>query len=286
MYNIIPLLLILISLSIIIVIVSRKFSVLAALDVDIIPAEKEAKFKERIISNRLKRNLIKWTAGVNAVLKPAAGAVSEFFASKLRALLEAKDNYRVHESLNAEEIIGQLFSQAEELAKRDDLAAAEKKYIEIIGFDSKNIKAFKELGQIYFEKKEFEEAKQTFEHILKLKQDEDIYGQLAQIAKEKGDLSQARDEYLKSINLDKQNAQTHFNLSEVYRAMGKSKEALASLKKALKLEPSNPRYLDTMLEISIIIKDKALALEAYGKLAKANPENNKLAEFKRQIDEL
>jgi len=286
MYNIIPLLLILISLSVIIVIVSRKFSVLASLDVDSIPAEKEAKFKERIISNRLKRNIIKWTAKFSSVLAPLGRSVGEFFTSKLRQLLEDKDNYRAPESLAAEQTIAQLFAQAEEFKKRDDLSAAEKKYIEIISFDSKNIKAFKELGQIYFAKKELEEAKQTFEHILKLKQDEDIYGQLAQIAKAKGDLSQARDEYLKSIQLNKQNAETHFNLSEVYRAMNKGREALASLKKALKLEPANPRYLDTMLEISIIIKDKAQALDAYDKLQKANPENNKLAEFKRQIDEL
>jgi len=286
MYNIIPILLILISLSVIIVIVSQKFSVLAALDVDSIPAEKEAKFKERIISNRLKRNLVKWTAKFSVVSAPLVKATGNFFVSKLQKLLEAKSNYRTHANLDAEQIIEQLFSQAEELTKRGDLDAAEKKYIEVIGCDSKNVKAFKELGQIYFEKKEFEEAKQTFEHILKLKQDEDIYGQLAQIARAKGNLNEAREEYLKSINLNKQNAQTHFNLSEVYRAMGKGKEALASLKKALKMEPANPRYLDTMLEISIIIKDKALALDAYGKLLKVNPENNKLAEIKRQIDEI
>ena len=51
----------------------------------------------------------------------------------------------------------------------------EKIYIEIIGLDSQNIKAFRELGQIYFQRKEYEEAKQTLEHILKLQEDEEIY---------------------------------------------------------------------------------------------------------------
>ncbi|MCX6798366.1 MAG: tetratricopeptide repeat protein, partial [Candidatus Falkowbacteria bacterium] len=103
---------------------------------------------------------------------------------------------------------------------------------------------------------------------------------------EKGDLNGARDEYLKSINLNKQNAQTHFSLASVYQALGKWPEAIRSLKKALKIEPANPKYLDTMLEISIIIKDKVLALDAYQKLIKTNPENKKIAEFKKQIDEL
>ena len=287
MYNIIPLLLILISLSVIIIIVSRKFSVLAALDVDSIPAEKEAKFKERIISNRLKRNIVKYWAKSSRVLAPVGQAAAGYLKSRLAKLYQAKNIYQENNRADSPETIGQLFSQAEELKKRDDLDAAEKKYIEIIGLDSKNIEAFKELGRIYFEKKEFEEAKQTFEHILKLKEDdEDIYENLARIAKEKGDLNEARDEYLKSININKQNAQTHFSLAEIYRAMGKLPEAARALKKALKIEPANPRYLDTMLEISIIIKDKALALDAYQKLLKANPENNKLEEFKRQIDEL
>lgn len=286
MYNIIPLLLILISLSVIIVIVSRKFSVLAALDVESIPAEKEAKFKERIISNRLKRNIIKYWAKSSRVLAPLGQLAGSYLKSRLHKLYQAKNVYQASERVEGPETIDQLFSQAEELKKQDDLDAAEKKYIEIIGLDSKNIKAFKELGRIYFEKKEFEEAKQTFEHILKLKEDEDIYENLAQIAKEKGDLNQARDEYLKSININKQNAQTHFSLAEVYQAMGKLQDAMRALKKALKIEPANPRYLDTMLEISIIIKDKVLALDTYEKLFKANPENNKLEEFKQQIDEL
>ena len=287
MYNIIPLLLILISLSVIIVIVSRKFSVLAALDVESIPAEKEAKFKERIISNRLKRNIIKYGANLNRVVMPIGKSIGDYFKAKMHKLYQAKNVYQANERVDAPETIDQLFSQAEELRKRDDLDSAEKKYIEIIGLDSKNIKAFKELGHIYFEKKAFEEAKQTFEHILKLKEDdEDIYENLAQIAKEKGDLDEARDEYLKSIKINEQNAQTYFNLTEVYQAMGKMPEAVSTLKKALKIEPANPRYLDTMLEISIIIKDKALASSAYKNLLKANPENNKLEEFKRQIDEL
>lgn len=276
-----------ISLGVIIVIVSRKFSVLAALDVENIPAEKEAKFKQRIISNRLKRNIIKYFNKISLILGPLSKLVGGYLKLRLYKLYQAKNTYQANERVDGSAMIERLFSQAEELKKRGDLKAAEKNYIEIIGLDSKNLKAFKELGRIYFEKKEFEEAKQTFEHILKLKKDdEDIYDNLAQIAREKGDLNQARDEYLKSIKLNKQNAETLFNLSQVYQAMGKVKEALANLKKALKLEPANPRYLDNMLEISIIIKDKALALDAYDKFLKANPENNKLEEFKSRIDEM
>jgi len=285
MYNIIPLLLILISLSVIIIVVSRKFSVLAALDVASIPAEKEAKFKERIISNRLKRNIIKYWVKSTRVLTPLGQSAGSYLKSKLYKLYQAKDVYRADEKTDGRGTIDQLFSQAEELKKRDDLDSAEKKYIEIIGADSKNLKAFEELSRIYFEKKEFEEAKQTLEYILKLRE-EDINGDLLKKAEEKGGLDETGGGLLKTTGINKQDAQTYFSLAEVYRAMGKLTEAANVFKKALKIEPSNPRYLDTMLEISIIIKDKALSLDTYNKLLKVNPENNKLEEFKRQIDEM
>ena len=46
MFNIIPLVLILLSLGVIIIIVLRKFAVLANLDVDSIPAEREARVRD------------------------------------------------------------------------------------------------------------------------------------------------------------------------------------------------------------------------------------------------
>ena len=287
MYDIIPLIIILISLAVIIVIVVRKFSVLATLDVANIPAEKEAKFKERIIGTRLKRNVIKWWSKAFRLIGPVLATVVKFFSWLQAKLLQLRSDYQ-DRPIKADEIkpkIDQLFNEAEDCKKQEDLTAAEKKYIEIIGVDSRNIQAFKELGLLYFEQKNYEEAKQTFEHILKLKQDdEDAYSNLALVARERGDLREAKEDYLKSLNVNKQNAQTYFNLALVYQAMNNNKKAVSSLKEALKIEPNNPRYLDTMLEISKIIKDKALAWDAYKKLAEVNPDNKKLDAFKRKIN--
>ncbi len=119
MYDIIPLLLILISLTVTIVIVTRKFSVLAALDVESIPAEKEAKFKERIISNRLKRNFIKYFAKAVRILEPVGQAIGNYFIAKLRKLYQAKSDYRPNDQVDGKAAADQLFSQAEELKKRD-----------------------------------------------------------------------------------------------------------------------------------------------------------------------
>jgi len=261
MYNIIPLILILICLSIIVVIVVRKFSALASVDVENIQAEKEARFKEKIISNRFKRNIIKWNSKFLRVAKVGAQKGSEFVHWSHDKLLDLKDNYKTEADLptkGKEEVIKDLFAQVEELKKDDQADKAEEKLIEIIGLDSRNIEAFEDLADLYFARKNYAEAEQTFKHILKLMSDDDA-GKAAEI---------------------------YFNLSLVSQFLDKDEETLANIKKALKIESNNPRYLDTAAEMGIIKKDKILALDAVEKLEKINPENGKLPEFKERIREM
>lgn len=290
MYNIIPLILILLSLGVVIIIVVRKFPALSSLDVESIPAEKEARFKEQIISNRLKRSIIKWRTKIAKLITPIGQVVNRFFKWLYDRLSQLREDYKSKEVLSDSdhrEKVEQLFNEAEEVKKQDDLTSAEKKYIEIIGLDSKNIKAFKALAQLYFEDKNYEEAKETLEHILKLKHDdEEVYSSLAQVARGKGDLTEARNEYLKAIDINNKRSEDYFNLALVYQAMENIDEAVTSIKKALQIEPNNPRYLDSALELSIINKDKALALDAYQKLLEVNPDNQKLEEFKKQVDSM
>jgi len=240
----------------------RKFSALASLDVGSIQAEKEAKVKEQIIGDRFKRNLVRWSSRIVKVFQAANRAINilaKWTQAKLYELIDKYKRETILPSDDKEKRIKELFAEAEELDEKEMTEEAEKKYIEIIGFDSKNLKAFKALGNLYLEVKNYEDAKQTFSHILNLIGDSEETGQAAEI---------------------------YFNLGLVSRAMGREEEALENIKKALKIEPNNPRYLDIMLEIGIIIKDKIIALDTYERLVKANPENQKLIEFKEQIDEL
>ncbi len=81
-------------------------------------------------------------------------------------------------------------------------------------------------------------------------------------------------------------AQLHFILANVYEGADEPSKAVLALKKALKIEENNPRYLDRLIEVSIIKKDKIVALEAYKKLESTNPENQKLEQFRSRIAEL
>lgn len=266
MYDIIPLILILVSFLIIIIVVGKKFPLLANLDIANIPAEKEARFKERIISNRLKRNFIRWGAKITRFLAPAGEAIKVFSKWLFNKLIELKENYKREIITTGMQNISlttqQLFKEAEELREKGEMELAEKKLIEIISLDSKNIKAFKALGKVYFDQKNYEQAKETFAYVLKFKEN----------------IDDIEDNILYS--------QIYLDLTLVQMAAGNLEEAFINIGKALILEPNNPRYLDTLLEISIIKKDKISALDAYERMKQANPENQKLAELKKQIDEI
>ncbi len=290
MFNIIPLILILVSLAIISIILIKKFPLLANLDVENIPAEKEAKFKEQIISNRINRNLLRWKTRLLKVFRPLGESLGKGFNALWLKLHAIREKYRQEAARAGEDLnlrIAKLMEEAEGLVKREELPEAEKKLIEVIGLDNRNIVAFKLLGDVYFGGKNYDNARQTYEFVLKLKEDdEEAYDDLAKVAREEGKLEEARDDYLKSIKINSHHSETYFDLTLVYEAMEDFEAALEAIKNALEIEPNNPRYLDTMLRISIIKKDKVSALNAYEKLKEVNPENQKLDELKGQIDEL
>jgi len=277
MFDIIPLILILIGLAVIVIIVVGKFSILANLDVNSIQAEREAKFKERIVSNRIKRSFLKYYNKLARLSGPVGGTVSGFFKWLYAKLVDFKENYNKENASGKtdRETIDKLFSEAEDLLNEEKFDEAEQKYIEIISQDSKNDKAFRELGGLYARRKDFNEAKQSYEHALRLLEQ-----------KETSASEPEKAESPSGINADTISAGVYFDLAGVCRAMEKPADALACVNKALRLEPNNPRYLDTLLEISIINKDKISALNALEKIRAVNPENQKLSEWEKMINEL
>ncbi len=277
MYNLVPFLLIIISLAVILIIIGRKFSVLAALDVDSIPEVKENKFKEQIISSRLKRNFLKWTARSQKISRKAWQILKNFFSNLYNRLLAAKEEYRAELKSTAkapagpEAVILKLLSEAEKLKKEENYSAAEEKLIEIIKLDSQNLAAFKLLGEVYFANRQFTEARETFAHILRLQA----------IAEEEGAFQKEESENF--LNLA---APIYYNLALTEKALANWQSAGEHLSQALRLEPNNPRYLDTMIEISILNNDKFKAEKALGRLKKVNPENQKLAKLEEKIKKL
>lgn len=268
MLNVIIWIIIILFLIIAISIIFNKFPILANIDIESMTREKQAKIKNTIVVNKLKRNFRIFSDGLLKLLKPFASLINNLFSKFYKKIANLKDVYSeesISSNIDSQEKIDYLFTEARELLNQKKFFEAENKYIEIISLDSQNIKAFQALGEVYFNKESFQESRQTFEHLVVL------------IEK-----TREKDKSLNNLEL----AKAYFNLSLTFEALNNYKKAISNLKRALRIEKNNPKYLDKIIEISIINKDRIEALDAYITLKKVNPENNKLEEFKEKIDAL
>lgn len=292
-YDIIPFLIIIVSLIIIFFITAKKFPLLSQIDIESLPIEQQARVKEKIVTERIKRRLINLREGkIFQILK----SIFSFGQSKakegfekllvLEKKLKEKEKLPSPDEEGKKRDVASFLIEAEELKRMNQVDEAEKRYIQVIKLDKKNKEAYQGLAEIYYEKKEFEQAKEIYKHLLKLnKQDDSLYALLGRVSIAQGNFLQAEKNYLKSLKIQERSA-TYLDLGLCYKAMGKFLEAQATLKKALELDPNNPRLLDLLIEISIILKDKNLAKHYWQRLAEANPENQKLPELIEVIDKL
>lgn len=257
-FDIIPLVIIVFSLVGIIFIIVKKFPVLAAINVESIKSEQEAVKKEKIIASRLERKILEAGKFLYPLLLPIGRGARNLFLQIYAKALELEKKYaRKKEKpaapVDAGQQIKTLFFEAEECFNAGKMEEAEQKCIGIIALDHKNIDAYKKLSQVYLEQKNYENAYETFRHLLKLNPDD---------------------------------TETILDLGSLQKQRGEHEAALANFRRVVELEPTNPKNLDFLIEMSIIVKNKDLAKETFLKLKEVNPENQKLAEFEEKIKEI
>jgi len=266
MLTIVSFILIIICLALILSIVLKKFPALAILNVADMPAEKEAKFKEQLLRQKVERDLSRVGGTLGRVWLFLANRWARFLERTHSELKKTKQSYRLGLVLpyaEKQKRIKELKLNVEETLKKEDLATTEEKLIEIISLDQKNLNAFFRLAGLYADERKWPEARQTYKYALKLarqhRDDETVMNELS----------------LPEI---------YFSLARMEKDCDNLDAALENTREALDLEPNNPRFLDLILDLSIMKKDKALAQETWQKLAAVNPENNKLAAWQEQIE--
>ncbi len=268
MPTIISLILIGICLLIILAIILKKFPALAILDINNMPGEKEAKFKDQIIKQKVERDLARVGGRVARVWLFVSKRVSGFLQSSQSQLKKIKNSYKSAikiSQVEKQKRIKDLFVAYTDSLKKESYNEAEEKLVEIISLDQKNISAFFKLGSLYDEQKKWSEARQTYQYALKL-------------AKQfSGDIDLMAELTIQEI---------FFSLAWVEREAGDLEAALENIREALELEQNSPRFLDLILDLSIMKKDKESALLYLEKLALVNPENNKLSDFQEKVENL
>lgn len=269
----------------------RKLTLVSGIDLTQVPERKEALVKGRLIEQRFTRSLAaggrtleQWVRPVGAWLKALERRVSV----RLKAIEERyslpSDPTAVDATRAAK--VTQLLNEARAYLEDSLLTEAEQKCIEAISHSQFEGSAYRMLGEVYRQQKDYGHAKEVYEFLRELNaQDPEAYLGLGRVAAAQGEYGAAEAEFAKSLELI-DTAAVHLELADVYEQLGRRAQALAACQDALVLDPRNPKYLDRFLTLAIATQRRDLAEDALTMLRTVNPENQKLSEFASQVEAL
>lgn len=294
MFDIILIIFTILALVFIIFKIVQKTPNLTNINVEGLPETKVRRQKEAILKGRLERvwhDLWLKAKGTSGPAQEKFNNVFRQYYKKLKNIekdLRRRGHQQLTSSVDKLQTVDELLVEAKQYINSEEYEKAEEALLDILSIDQHNTDAYMLLADVYRGRKEYVQAKETLLYLLKLTHNENaaVYSSLANIAKERGNLKQAEEDYLKSISLSDDNYYYFLNLAEVYLDLEEQEKALEVAQKALLLSPNNPKVLDFLIEISIIMADYELARQYLNKLREVNPENQKISDFQERIDNL
>lgn len=287
------LVLLIISLLIIFYLVYRRIPQLRIIDPLSSSKVKQETVKKEIYEQRLMR-----------MGKQVAGHGKRYFSDIFHNLLKfisklyntaykKEEEYRhklwhqdLRKSISQDQQIADLTNAYQELFEQEKYDLAEAKIIDILKIDPKNIEAYKKLGRLYRTTKQYDEAIEVYNYLLRVASNSHVYADLAAIAEERGDLKEAEKNYLAALQQGEQKSEYYFSLATLYRQQENYTAAQEYVQKAVEVNGNNPRHLDFLIQISIINRDKKSAQAALNRLIEVNEENNKISEYQEDISHL
>ena len=294
MITIIPLIIIIFALGVILIIAGRHLRQAAALEVSALPEEREARLKSTILEKRLLRKLNDIGKKAGPILAPMGRLSAGAYRAMTEGLRALERSYRFYSSSPLPDSSGksnlklqQLLDEAKTAYETNDLAKAEESYLAVLKLNPAELTAYEGLGRIYLKREEWQQARETFDYITKnWPQNDQAYALLAMVEEIGGNSERAKDLYLHALSINNKVVEYHLNLAEIYLSFNDNEKAISTLQKAQALEPNNPKALDQLLQVSILVGNKDLAAEVLEKIKKINPEHGKLDEFAQKIKDL
>ncbi len=133
----------------------------------------------------------------------------------------------------------QLLSMAERALEKEDFVEADKALSSANIIEPENQEVLLKHGYVLVKLKRLEEAKEVYEELLKLNEQEDMaHGSLANVLHKLGDDKEAKKHHLRAIELDNSYAPHHFNYANTLYDLGEKEAALEQYKKAYELDNS------------------------------------------------
>lgn len=241
----------------------RQIKKLAGLDLDAMPEARMKVRKHSIIEDRLERKLGTMRGALKQSTHPSWLKCKAWVKKIYLRLVALEEKYRhsaarlkpktQEEKEKVRQRLGLLMDEGGKLLEQQQYVEAEKKFIEVVSLDPKNVNAFEQLGEIYYFQKDLDHALETL-----------IFAK----------------------RLNPKSDHIYLDMGMIKLEQGKVEQAMADFKKAVELSPNNPKNLDGLLNAALLAKKKYEATRAFDQLSKVNPENQKLPEYKLAVEAL
>jgi tetratricopeptide (TPR) repeat protein len=281
-------------------IIIRHFPQVTNLDTAHLPEEQTARKKKEIINKRVDEQARHLQAAFGKRLAPLAQPWKKLqlrfriYVGKMERLWHHEETIKkasnppeVLTDTDKEQKVVQLIQEGQNSLGHEHYDQAEESFIAAIKLDQNSGQAYRGLADTYLAKESFVEAKETYRFLLQLEPDNDsVLVKLAEIAEREGNSAEAIACYQQAVVINDNLSPRFYHLAELLLKEKQPETALEAIESALDLEPKNPKYLDLLIEVAILLNDKKMAMDAYNELRLVNPENQKLDSFKSRIGEL
>ncbi len=285
-----PLLIIIIAccLGLIAWVVGRKISIAARIDIEHVAGEQESRLKRKLIEERLYRKWNMVGSKLFGWMVPFAKWLRREFHAWLAAIQSRERSLRVErlkQHPEASDSFDTVRQRVEALLSAEQYSDAESRLVEFIALNPKHIEAYKLLSDVAIGKKDYVQAQEIYEFMLKLDENNRAtYSALGRLYVQEQKTAEATAMFEKSISLHSRDGNDYSALAKLYQSTGELEKAFEAIRRACELQPQNPKFLDKLAELAILLGRRVIAKNAYLKLKKANPENEKLTSIKEQID--
>lgn len=272
-----------------VVIIVRKFPQLTLIDAESLPEEQHRQRKKEIVAARVNRAALEgWQKAVESMMQPLL-RIRDRFRRQFKKLLTIDKQFRNEGLARAkgerrEAVAAKLVAKAEKLTSQEKFGEAEKAYMEALSVDEHCKPAYMGLGALCMSQKRYHRARETYAFLVKLEVKE-VCGQNA--ADLMGVPVPRHEAFAEdcpaSAAAHAEVAKRYAELAAASQADGKTTAGRVALETAVAFEPSNPRYLDLLVEACILEGDQERAYEALAELREANPENAKVEVYGERI---
>ena len=145
----------------------------------------------------------------------------------------------------------QLLSMADRALEKEDFIEADKALSSANIIEPENQEVLLKHGYVLVKLERLEDAKEVYEELLKLNEQEDMaHVALANVLHKLGKDEEAKKHHLRAIELDKSYAPHYFNYANTLYDLGEKEVALEQYKKAYKLDSSLEEAYKMIKELS------------------------------------